>query len=166
MADNEKTDQEKKADQEAEEKQKQVTAIEGAEPQNVQNIQDIARKNYENAEKLAQEGKEPPPLPATPVNIAAFQNRENLPEAKRKDLEPRDVQGHPKAEERKKTAEENRATEGKKKGEAFENIPPSGEGSVTDSILADEAKSGGQPTGPAFDAGGRTTAPVKSKGSK
>ncbi len=157
MPDNEKTEQEQKADKEAQDKQKQVVAIEGAEPQNAMNIQEIAKRNSENADKLAQEGKQAPPLPATPVNLASFQNRENLPEEKRKDLEPQDIPNHPKAKERAETAQENKATAGKKKGEA------GGEGSVTDSILA---KEGGEPTGPAFDAGGRTTAPVKSKGSK
>jgi hypothetical protein len=133
----------KKKEETPKEGEQKVTAIEGAEAIQPKNIQEIAKANYEKAEALAKEGKEPPPLPATPVNLASFQNRENLPEQKRKELEPREIAGH------KEKQAENQA----KKAD--------NEGSVTDSILGGHAQDDGQPTGPAVDLGGRSTPPVR-----
>lgn len=67
-------------------------------------LQDIAKRNYDEAEKLAAEGKQPPNLPATPVNLASFQHRETLPEEKRKELEPVDIEGHPETAKRREKA--------------------------------------------------------------
>lgn len=113
----------------------EVTPIDSGKTLPVEDIQSIAKKNYEKAEALAAEGKQPPPLPATPGNLSSFQNLETLPEGKRKELEPVDIKDHPKAVERATTAKEGNEGAQIKKGQAFENIPPTTGGSVTDELL-------------------------------
>lgn len=115
-----------------------ITPIEGGEPiARPQSIQDIAKVNYEKAEALQQEGKQPPPLPATPVNLASFQNQETLPEDKRGPLAPVDIPNHPKAQERAQQRQEEKQREQTRKEQSFENVPPTPEGSVTAEILGE-----------------------------
>lgn len=118
-----------------EEKQEKITPIESGEAINrPASIQDIAKTNYERAEALREEGKQPPALPATPVNLASFQNQASLPEDKRGALAPVDIPGHPKAQERAQQAQEEKQRQETRKEQTFENIPAA-ERSVADEIL-------------------------------
>lgn len=154
-------------EKERQEKQKEITPIETGKAINAPtNIQDLAKTNYERAEALAQEGKQPPPLPATSVNLASFQNQDNLPEDKRKPLQPVDIPGHPKAEERAQQSRENKQTADTRKGQAFGNVAatpgeiPAGAGEG--GTLTDELLSGGN----SGDDSGRTTTPTKTAADK
>lgn len=115
----------------------EVTPIDSGKAVPVEDIQSIAKKNYEKSEALAAEGKQPPSLPATPGNLSSFQNLETLPEGKRKELEPVDIKDHPKSVERATTAKEGGDSAQTKKNQAFQNIPPTKEGSLTDELLGD-----------------------------
>lgn len=84
--------EETQPEQPTEKTKEEQTQEQEEKPKEAPSLQEVAQQNADRSQQLVEEGKTAPDMPATPQNLAKFQNSDKLSEQEKKAFEPKDAE--------------------------------------------------------------------------